>query len=303
MTTAWQTTSATHGLPRAPARRFFLRRGLGAALFAALAQSQALAAATTALYRNQLVENASGGRCCAVIELRQYTLVPGRFDNFAKLFEDEFVDPLEAAGMTVIGQFRDLDDPNRFVWLRGFRDMPSRAQSLEAFYGGPVWKARRDEANANFTDTDNVLLLRPAAQNGAIDLAGLTRAATGAQDDADRGLVVVTVYSLDASTPNSFPGYFEQELKPALAHGGIEVVAAFETETSPNNFPRLPVREGEHVFVWIARFPDRERGNATLQRLMRSTHWQEQIVPQLERRVKATQVLRLAATPRSLLRG
>jgi hypothetical protein len=181
--------------------------------------------------------------------------------------------------------------------------MPARAESLEAFYGGPLWKARRDAANANFTDTDNVLLLRPAAADSGVKLDGLRRAAIGARGDADRGLVVVTVYSLDQSTANSFPGYFEQELKPALARGGIEVAAAFETETSPNNFPRLPVREGERVFVWITRFPDRQRGAAALQGLMRSAHWKEKIAPQLERRAKATQVLRLSATPRSLLRG
>jgi quinol monooxygenase YgiN len=227
----------------------------------------------------------------------------GRFDAFARLFEDEFVDPLEAAGMTVIGQFRDLDDPNRFVWLRGFRDMPSRAESLEAFYGGPVWKARRDEANANFTDTDNVLLLRPAMENGGADLGGLKRAAVGARTGEDRGLVVVTVYSLEPASANAFPAFFEQHLRPALARSGVVVAAAFETETSPNNFPRLPVREGERVFVWIARFTDRQRGDAALQALTQSAQWKEQIRPELERRAKATQVLRLAATPRSLLRG
>jgi len=285
------------------ARRAFLRGTAGAALFAALARTQALAAATTALYRNQLVMNSDKARCCAIVELRQYTLHPGRFDEFAKLFEDEFVDPLEAAGMTVIGQFHDLDDPNRFVWLRGFRDMPARAEALEAFYGGALWKARRDAANASFTDTDNVLLLRPAASDSGVSLDGLQRAASGARDNADRGLVVVTVYGLDPATANSFPGYFEHELKPTLARAGIDVAAAFETETTPNNFPRLPVREGERVFVWIARFPDRARGDATLQGLQRSAHWKEQVVPELERRVKATQVLRLAATPRSLLRG
>ena len=50
--------------------------------------------------------------------------------------------------MRIIGQFRDLDNPDRFVWLRGFPDMATRAQVLQAFYGGPVWKAHRDIANA-----------------------------------------------------------------------------------------------------------------------------------------------------------
>ena len=39
--------------------------------------------------------------------------------------------------MTVIGQFRDLDNPDSFVWLRGFADMESRRKALGAFYSGP----------------------------------------------------------------------------------------------------------------------------------------------------------------------
>ncbi|HSE13017.1 MAG TPA: NIPSNAP family protein, partial [Rudaea sp.] len=274
-----------------PARFRHGRQGL-----AAIGLLAAAAGGLFATAREPAAADAGGGtRCCAIVELRQYTLVPGRFDDFARLFDDEFVDPLEAAGMTVIGQFRDLDDPNRFVWLRGFRDMGSRADSLEAFYGGPIWKARRDAANANFTDTDNVLLLRPATTDSGVDLDGLHRAAIGAHDDRDRGLVVVTVYGLDDSNAKSFPAWYERELGPALERGGIAVAAAFETEPSPNNFPRLPVREGERVFVWVARFADRERGDAALRALMQSAQWRERIASDLQRRVKGTpQVLRLA---------
>jgi len=97
-----------------------------------------------------------------IIELRQYTLHPGRRDELIELFDREFVETQEAVGIQVIGQFRDLDDTDRFVWLRGFNDMPARAQSLNAFYGGPVWKAHREAANATMIDSDNVLLLRLA---------------------------------------------------------------------------------------------------------------------------------------------
>jgi NIPSNAP len=84
----------------------------------------------------------------AVVELRRYTLHPGALDVFAALFERELVEPQEAVGMSVLGWFRDLDDPVAFVWVRGFDDMPSRAEALTAFYGGPVWAAHRDAANA-----------------------------------------------------------------------------------------------------------------------------------------------------------
>ena len=76
--------------------------------------------------------------CCPIVELRQYTLHPGQRDVLIDLFEREFGESQEALEMKIIGQFRDLDNPNRFVWLRGFRDMPSRAQALKDFYGGPV---------------------------------------------------------------------------------------------------------------------------------------------------------------------
>jgi NIPSNAP len=100
--------------------------------------------------------------CCPVVELRQYTLHPGKRDVLIDLFDREFIEPQEALGIKVIGQFRDLDRSDRFVWLRGFHDMTSRAKALTDFYSGPVWKAHREAANATMIDSDNVLLLRPA---------------------------------------------------------------------------------------------------------------------------------------------
>ena len=90
----------------------------------------------------------SARTCCPVVELRQYTLVPNGRETLIALFEREFIETQEATGMTVIGQFRDLNNPDRFVWLRGFSDMEKRAAQLQEFYGGPVWKAHRDAANA-----------------------------------------------------------------------------------------------------------------------------------------------------------
>jgi len=98
----------------------------------------------------------------AVVELRQYTLHPGQRDTLIDLFEQHFIEAQEQAGLRVIGQFRDLDHPDRFVWLRSFDSMPARKSALETFYGGPVWKAHREAANATMIDSDNVLLLRPA---------------------------------------------------------------------------------------------------------------------------------------------
>ena len=84
-----------------------------------------------------------------VVELRQYTLRPGQRDVLAGLFDRELVESQEAEGMAVVGQFRDLDEPDRFTWIRGFASMPARARALAAFYGGPVWQARRPGRRAS----------------------------------------------------------------------------------------------------------------------------------------------------------
>ena len=98
----------------------------------------------------------------AIVELRQYTLHPQQREVLIDLFDREFVETQEAQGMRVLGQFRDLDRPDQFVWLRGFADMPARHRALEGFYGGPVWAAHRHAANATMIDSDNVHLLCPA---------------------------------------------------------------------------------------------------------------------------------------------
>src|SRR6478736_8621995 len=133
--------------------------------------------------------------CCPVVELRQYTLHPGKRDVLIDLFDREFVETQEEVGIKIIGQFRDLDHQNRFVWLRGFPDMTSRAKALNDFYSGPIWKAHREAANATMIDSDNVLLLCPASPTSGFQLEHASRAPVGSTVKQD--LLVATIYHLD----------------------------------------------------------------------------------------------------------
>jgi quinol monooxygenase YgiN len=178
-----------------------------------------------------------------IVELRQYTLHPGRRDELIELFDREFVETQEDAGMAVLGQFRDLRDPDRFVWLRGFTDMESRAAALARFYGGPVWKAHRSQANATMIDSDDVLLLRPLGP-------GLPQATTRLTE-APSSRVLATLHFGDGP----FATFPATDLPP---------LASFTTEYAENTFPALPVRTGEHVFVWFARFDDQAALDAYL---------------------------------------
>jgi hypothetical protein len=112
-----------------------------------------------------------------VVELRRYALHPGRRDALIRLFESAFIESQERCGMVPIGHYRDLDDPNSFVWFRGFVDMETRLGALEAFYTSRAWVDHRDAANATMIDSDNVLLLRSARPGSGFEIQGFSRPA------------------------------------------------------------------------------------------------------------------------------
>ena len=239
--------------------------------------------------------------CCRIVELRQYTLHPGNRDVLIDLFDREFVESQEALGMKIIGQFRDLDNPDRFVWLRGFRDMPSRAQALKDFYGGPVWKAHREAANATMIDSNNVLLLRPANPTSGFSLGNKARPRVGSTEPRSE-LIVATIYYFDAPVDADFVEFFEKALKPVVTDAGATVLAYFATEQSENTFPALPVREGENVFVWFARFNDPAAYERHIASLTQSPRWRDEISNERARRLKREpEILKLSPTTRSLL--
>jgi quinol monooxygenase YgiN len=192
---------------------------------------------------------------CDVIELRRYVLHPGERETLIELFENEFVETQEAVGIRVLGTFRDADDPDSFVWLRGFSHVADRARALHAFYGGPVWARHRDAANATMVDSDNVLLLRPVDQRSRLALDTSRRPARGAARTT-ASVAAVTICPIEPAHAQAFLDYFERGIEPLLREAGATVRAKLVTEHSENAYPALPVREGEEVFVWLSQFVD-----------------------------------------------
>jgi NIPSNAP len=226
-----------------------------------------------------------------IVELRQYTLHPGQREVLIELFERALIEPQEEVGMRVLGQFIDRDDPDRFVWLRGFADMHSRRDGLSAFYGGPVWQAHRDAANATMIDSDNVLLLR-AARSGAAFRPGDQRPTVGADGNRTGIVSAAILYLRTAGTERAAVDVFESMVAPAIAAAGGSLLGYFVSETSRNDFPRLPVRENEPVLAWFAGLADEPDSTIVARAASPFTK------ARLSRRIEH---LRLAPTPRSLL--
>lgn len=223
----------------------------------------------------------------AVLEFRRYRLRPGRREELTALFTGELTEPQEALGMRVIGPYRDPAEPDHFVWLRAFASMPQRAAALAAFYGGPVWARHKDAANATMLNSDNVLLLRPA-------IPAAQPAAPGASAGPASGWIIATVCSLAPRTEDAFAAYFAAAARPQLVAAGARILGEFVTEDGANTFPRLPVREGETVFVWFAAFPDESAYQEHQAALARSAGWRTEIWPQIDRRLwRRTEISRL----------
>ena len=207
----------------------------------------------------------NAARGCGVVELRRYDLRPGARETLIELFEREFVETQEAVGIRVLGTFRDVDDPHCFVWLRGFLDMPSRLDALRAFYEGPVWARHKDAANATMVDSDNVLLLRPLDRSSRLSLDSSRRPRLPYQ--ARTGAAAVITCPLQPASSAAFRNHFKSEIEPAIRKAGANVRAKFVTEHSENNYPRLPIREGEEVFVWLSLFADERARDEHLGRI------------------------------------
>ena len=179
--------------------------------------------------------------------------------------------------------------------------MTSRAKALSDFYGGPVWKAHREAANATMIDSGNVLLLRPALPTSGFSLE--TRPPVGS-DEVPVSLVVASIYYFRGPVAPDFINFFERTLRPVAPCLGATISAYFVTENSENTFPALPVRAGENVFVWFSTFPDSATYEDYMNALSRSDQWRGEISTALTRYLERTpEVLKLSPTARSQLRG
>jgi hypothetical protein len=231
-----------------------------------------------------------------VLELRQYTLRGGQRDTLISMFERRFLEPQNALGAHVIGTFRDLDDPDRFVWIRGFRDTAMRRQALEAFYGGSVWQANKAAANTTMLDSDNVLLLRPVGP-------GQGFAPQSSSNGESEGIIGASIYYLGSTDAMQFAQFFERSMVPNLALVGVQPIACLVTEEVPNNFPRLPIREHDRTFIWFARWPSVDAEDAFVARFSTLSGWRDSapdsVLPALMRKPER---LRLLPTQRSFLR-
>jgi hypothetical protein len=93
-----------------------------------------------------------------IVEVRSYRIKPGRRAEFIEFFETRSIPALRSRGMKVLGSLLDLENPNKFVWLRSFPSLEERDRIKNDFYEGELWKNELEAIAMPMIDSYDVIL-------------------------------------------------------------------------------------------------------------------------------------------------
>jgi len=93
-----------------------------------------------------------------IVEVRSYRIRPGKREEFIKLFETRAVPALREYGMKIVGPLLDVENPNKFVFLRSFPSLEERDRLKDAFYSSDIWKKELEQIAMPLLDSYDVIL-------------------------------------------------------------------------------------------------------------------------------------------------
>jgi len=91
--------------------------------------------------------------------MRTYRTRPGLRSQFLDIFRAKSVPAHAALGMSILGPFLSLEDPDVFFFMRGFPDLDSRDRRKARFYEGNLWKQELEGLLMPMLDTYDVVLV------------------------------------------------------------------------------------------------------------------------------------------------
>ena len=93
-----------------------------------------------------------------IVEVRSYRIKPGKRAEFVKLFETRAVPALRKYGMKIVGPLLDVENPNKFVFLRSFPSIEDRERLKDEFYSSEIWKNELEPFAMPLLDSYDVIL-------------------------------------------------------------------------------------------------------------------------------------------------
>ena len=122
------------------------------------------------------------------VEIRTYSLKPGRAAEFDRLMRTQAVPMLQRWGFDVVAQGLSADGDDRGYLVRAYRDLTHREASEDIFYGSTEWlDGPREPILDCIEDYGSVVLELPAGTVDALRWGALeaARVATPGSSPAD----------------------------------------------------------------------------------------------------------------------
>ena len=98
-----------------------------------------------------------------IVEVRSYRITPGKRDEFIDLFKKRAIPALQSHGMKIVGPFVDLENPNKFMFIRAFPSMEDLHRMKAEFYGGKLWKEELEGIAMPMLESYDVMLCETTA--------------------------------------------------------------------------------------------------------------------------------------------
>ena len=93
-----------------------------------------------------------------IVEVRSYRIKPNRRAEFITLFETKAIPAQRSHGMKIVGPLLDVENPNKFVFLRSFPSLEERDRMKADFYEGPLWKNELEAIAMPLLESYDVIL-------------------------------------------------------------------------------------------------------------------------------------------------
>jgi len=93
-----------------------------------------------------------------IVEVRSYRIKPKCRAEFIEFFETRAIPALRSHGMKVMGPLLDLENPNKFVWMRSFPSLEERDRMKTDFYEGELWKNELESIAMPLLESYDVIL-------------------------------------------------------------------------------------------------------------------------------------------------
>lgn len=199
-----------------------------------------------------------------VIEIRNYLLKPGHRDKYIDAFKNKLLDTLNARGNYVLGQYRVKGENDHFVWIRGFDDMSSRKQALESFFSSAYWEKHKHIPGESLVGYTNVYLLKPLPirVDKKSDAAGFNAKWFG----KPKGVTVVDFYVANEML-DQLVDLVSARYDSLIRAAGVKDISYWVSETSPNNYPSLPVFQDKNLLVTISFFKDEREYHSMMNKI------------------------------------